>query len=71
MNDHWNASVTQLAGQVITLFEELDEDLVQRCAKQNETDILEQQEATTRRQQQWDRIDEIAMKNKALKRQKA
>lgn len=67
MNEHWNQSVSQLAGQVLQVFAEMDQDLLMRCEKQNEIDVVNQKQENDKRQQQWDKIDEMAARNKAAR----
>jgi len=66
-NEHWNQSVSQLSGQVLQIYNEMDPDFLAQCERQHGIDMDKENQQTQLREKQWGKIEEIAKANKAKK----
>lgn len=55
--EHWNVAVHQLTGNVRKMFQEIDKELWNECARKHEEEEREERERQRRREQVWKRID--------------
>jgi len=62
---HWNTTVSNLAGNVLKIFEELDKELLRECEKKYEEQQRKKSAYVKQRAEKWHMIEQMANKRHA------